>query len=93
MKRIVVALLVASLGCASVSAYNFETTSNTEQCAAVTKKGTRCKLKAENGSRYCKTHNPKAKKCQARTKKGKKCKRNAKAGSRYCWQHQNYRQD
>lgn len=32
-------------------------TSDSERCKAITKKGTRCKLRVIRGSKYCPTHN------------------------------------
>lgn len=34
----------------------YKATNQRERCQAITQKGTRCKLKALSGSRYCNTH-------------------------------------
>ncbi len=70
------------------------------QCAAVTKKGSRCSRFAYVDSKYCWQHQnyvpdktqtykapaPSSGRCLAITKKGTRCKRKAGAGG-YCWQH------
>lgn len=64
-------------------------TSGNSQCRAITKKGTRCKLKVLGGSMYCSVHitkDAKVKKCKATTKKGNPCSRTASNGG-YCTQH------
>ena len=61
----------------------------TQQCAATTKKGTRCKNNALKGSKYCQVHqakDPKVEQCKATTKEGKRCSR-AATKSGYCTQH------
>lgn len=73
-------------------------------CAAITKKGTRCKRPASPGSEYCWQHGGTTKaqraagltaedvakmRCKARTKSGTQCKRTAQKGTDFCWQHQN----
>ena len=89
MKKIIIALLVATLGCTTISAQKPQkATSPATQCIATTKKGTRCKLEVDKGSKYCIIHNPQIKKCKAKTKSGNKCSRYAQEGSDYCWQHQ-----
>ena len=62
-----------------------------KRCEATTKKGTRCKNKAVNNTKYCKVHqakSPSVSQCKAKTKKGTRCSREAK-NSGYCKQHYN----
>lgn len=68
-------------------------------CAAITKKGTRCKRAPSPCSQYCWQHGgttvaqraagvtAEEGRCKATSKAGTQCKRNAKFGSKYCWQH------
>ena len=59
------------------------------QCAATTKKGTRCKNNALKGSKYCQVHqakDPKVQQCKAITQKGERCSR-AATNAGYCKQH------
>lgn len=59
------------------------------RCQATTQEGTRCKLKAIEGTKYCAVHKNKhnnGPRCKATTQKGTRCKRPAvKQG--YCTQH------
>jgi len=60
-----------------------------QRCEATTKKGTRCKNKAVNNTKYCQVHqanSPSVKQCKATTKNGTRCSRVAKY-SGYCKQH------
>lgn len=60
-----------------------------KRCEATTKKGTRCKNKAVNNTKYCQVHQSKSasvQQCKAKTKKGTRCSRGAKTGG-YCAQH------
>jgi hypothetical protein len=59
------------------------------RCKATTKKGTRCKRNAKDGSEYCWQHQKlsDAERCRATTKAGKRCSRRVSKGSDYCWQH------
>lgn len=62
---------------------------STKRCEATTQKGTRCKNKAVNNTKYCQVHQAKSqpvKKCKATTKDGTRCSRDAKT-SGYCKQH------
>ena len=59
------------------------------RCEATTKKGTRCKNKALERSKYCQVHQAKdsnVAQCKAKTKSGTRCSRAAKT-SGYCQQH------
>lgn len=59
------------------------------RCEALTKKGTRCKNKALERSKYCQVHQAKdsnVAQCKAKTKSGTRCSRAAKI-SGYCQQH------
>lgn len=60
-----------------------------KRCEATTKKGTRCKNKAVNNTKYCQVHqakSPSVSQCKAKTKNGTRCSREAKK-SGYCKQH------
>ena len=60
-----------------------------KRCVAITKKGTRCKNKAVNNTKYCQVHQAKSpfvSQCKAKTKNGTRCSREAKI-SGYCKQH------
>lgn len=60
-----------------------------KRCEAITKKGTRCKNKAVNKTKYCQVHqakSPAVMQCKAKTKKGTRCSNAAKI-SGYCKQH------
>ena len=66
-----------------------DTTPQTHQCEAITKKGTRCKNNALKDSKYCQVHqakDPKVQQCKAITQKGERCSR-AATNSGYCKQH------
>ena len=78
-------VLLVSAPTLSVSAQN----QPTKRCEAITKKGTRCKNKAVNNTKYCQVHqakSPSVKQCKATTKNGTRCSREAKT-SGYCKQH------
>lgn len=60
-----------------------------KRCEATTKKGTRCKNKAVNNTKYCQVHqakSPSVQQCKAKTKSGTRCSREAKM-SGFCSQH------
>lgn len=62
MKKLITMFLFCLMANVSFSGYANESIkhvhSKSKQCAAVTKKGKRCKRNAENGSIYCWQHNP-----------------------------------
>lgn len=74
------------------------------QCAAKTKKGTRCKNKSVKNTKYCQVHQGKLatknaffsssdiKLCKAKTRAGSQCSRVAKT-SGYCTQHYKMHQE
>ena len=63
--------------------------SQPKRCEAITKKGTQCKNKAINNTKYCQVHqakSPNVQQCKARTQSGTRCSRAAKTNG-YCTQH------
>ena len=59
------------------------------RCEALTKKGTRCKNKSLERSKYCRVHQAKdanVAQCKAKTKSGTRCSKAAKTMG-FCTQH------
>lgn len=88
MKNILLgAMLTLCLSAPSTTA--FAQAKPKAQCQATTKKGTRCKNKAIDNSRYCQVHqskSPTVAQCKAKTKSGQRCSRASKTAG-YCQQH------
>jgi len=73
----------------SVPAQNVISQTLPKRCEATTKKGTRCKNKAVNNTKYCQVHqakSPSVQQCKAKTRSGTRCSKAAKT-SGYCTQH------
>lgn len=90
-KYLALLALAFTLSSANYAQKPEKATSPKTQCKATTQKGTRCKLKVADGSKYCPVHssnNASTAQCKAKTKEGKRCSRAAtKRG--YCAQHFN----
>lgn len=89
MKRILLTFFLLLATCLTNEVHSSQTRINRPRCVAITQKGTQCKNKAIEGSRYCHVHqsnNPGVQRCKAMTKSGSQCSRAAKK-SGYCSQH------
>lgn len=93
MKNVITCIVLFAL-CLTTSSPVFsqkieKAKSEKTQCIATTQKGTRCKLEAVKGHKYCKVHmgnDSSVEKCKATTQKGTRCTRAAKVNG-YCTQH------
>lgn len=89
MKKLLFLFMMMLLPCTQLSANDVIQKESTKRCEATTKKGTRCKAKALEKSKYCRAHQANSSKvvqCKAKTKEGTRCTRAAKS-SGYCTQH------
>lgn len=87
MKKFIITIAIAL---AAVNVTSAQIATEKVRCTAITKAGTQCKNKAQEGKTTCSVHTPvaEADRCKATTKAGTQCKRKHNDHSQYCTQHE-----